>query len=329
MIHTNPGIFQPIPRVNIPAPIINEHRNISLQIDFCFINGAPFLHTVSEHINYRTTQPCTSRGRLQILRKLAEVQHKYHRRGFNITDYHADNEFDKIADDLLPATTHIRAALQHTERAERSIRTLKERVRSMVYSTPYRRMPRIMIKKMVQGANDYLNYIPSENAIGGWNMSPAGIVDGKGAINCDLLKLQFGAYVQLYRGTDNTTTSRSVGAIALTPSNEQGGYWFMSLKTGHKLHGYKWVELPISDEVIRRVEQLAAEQGQPLMENGPIFEWTPGEIIADPEDDIDMMAIEIEGVNIGDEEDDHNDEMYGEEEDDDDDEDDDDERGEA
>ena len=65
------------------------------------------------------------------------------------------------------------------------------------------------------------------------------------------------------------------------------------------------------------------------MENGPIFEWTPGEIIADPDDDIDMMAIEIEGVNIGDEEDDHNDEMYGEEEDDDDDEDDDDERGEA
>ena len=317
MIHTNPGIFQPIPRVNIPAPIINEHRNISLQIDFCFINGAPFLHTVSEHINYRTTQPCTSRGRLQILRKLAEVQHKYHRRGFNITDYHADNEFDKIADDLLPATTHIRAALQHTERAERSIRTLKERVRSMVYSTPYRRMPRIMIKKMVQGANDYLNYIPSENGIGGWSMSPAGIVDGKGAINCDMLKLQFGAYVQLYRGTDNTTTSRSVGAIALTPSNEQGGYWFMSLKTGHKLHGYKWVELPISDEVIRRVEQLAAEQGQPLMENGPIFEWTPGEIIADPDDDIDMMAIEMEGVHYRDEEDDHNDIMNEDDDDDD------------
>ena len=97
---------------------------------------------------------------------MAEVQHKYHCRGFKITDYHADNEFDKIADDLLPATTHRRAALQHTERAERSIRTLKERVRSMMYSTPYRRIPRIMIKKMVQGANDYLNYIPSEIGIG-------------------------------------------------------------------------------------------------------------------------------------------------------------------
>jgi len=66
------------------------------------------LHTVSEHINYRTTHPCTSIGRLQILRKLAEVQHKYHRRGFNITEFHADNEFDKIVDDLLPAGVGIK-----------------------------------------------------------------------------------------------------------------------------------------------------------------------------------------------------------------------------
>ena len=84
-------------------------------------------------------------------------------------------------------------------------------------------------------------------------------MDGKGAINCDLLKLQLGAYVQLYRGTDSTSASRSVGAIALTPSNEQGEYWFMSLKIGHKRHSYKWVELPNSDKVIRRVEQLAVQ----------------------------------------------------------------------
>ena len=48
----------------------------------------------------------------------------------------------------------------------------------------------------------------------------------------------------------------------------------MSLKTGHKLHRYHWVELPISDKVIDRVEQLTEEQGQPLMENGPIFKLT-------------------------------------------------------
>jgi len=79
----------------------------------------------------------------------------------------------------------------------------------------------------------------------------------------------------------------------------------MSLKTGHKLHDYKWVKLPISDEVICRVEQVAAQQGQPLRENGPTFDWTPGEIIVDPEDDIDVMIIDMEGVNYVDEESDH------------------------
>jgi len=72
----------------------------------------------------------------------------------------------------------------------------------------------------------------------------------------------------------------------------------VSLKTEHKLHGNKWVELPISDGVIRRVEQLTTQQGQSLMEIGSIFEWIAGEIIADPEDDIDMMIIEMEGVNL-------------------------------
>ena len=92
----------------------------------------------------------------------------------------------------------------------------------------------------------------------GVDVVPSNIVDGK-VLNCETLKLQFGSYVQLYRSTDNTPKSRSVGAIALMPSNEQGGYWFMSLKTGHKLQGYHWVELPVSDNVIDRVEQLAEE----------------------------------------------------------------------
>jgi len=46
------------------------------------------------------------------------------------------------------------------------------------------------------------------------------------------------------------------------------------------------------------------------VENGPIFEWSPGEIIADPEDDIDMMTIEMKGVNFDEEEDDFSDARY-------------------
>ena len=72
----------------------------------------------------------------------------------------------------------------------------------------------------------------------------------------------------------------------------------MSLKTGHKLHGYHWVKLPISDKVIKRVEQLAEEQGQPLMENGPIFEWSPGELIVEVDVDDNVKAMHKEMDNV-------------------------------
>ena len=81
-------------------------------------------------------------------------------------------------------------------------------------------------------------------------------MEGKPNLDYNTLKLKLGTYVQLYEGTNSMQVSRSVGAIALNPSNETGGYHFMSLKTGKKLHGHIWTKLPISDSVIERVEEL-------------------------------------------------------------------------
>ena len=309
MVDSRPKLYEPIPCVDVLAPIMEEHRNLSLQMDFCYVNGSPFFHTITDHICYRTTHACKSRSKAQILTILQKVQTKYYRCRFNITDYHGDNEFQKVEEELLPATLHIKAAGQHTEKTERSIRTIKERTRSMVHSTPYRRMPKLMIRALMEGSTSFLNYFPAEQGIQG-NMTPAMIVDGK-VLNCATFKLQFGSYVQLYRSTDNTPKSRSVEAIALTPSNEQGGYWFMLLKTGHKLHGYHWVELPISKDIIDKVEQLAEEQGQPIMDNGPIFEWNPGELIVDANDDADAMHEEMEEVEYPDDDDDDQDHDVG------------------
>ena len=42
--------------------------------------------------------------------------------------------------------------------------------------------------------------------------------------------------------------------------------------------------MPITEELIARIEELGKEDKQPLMENGPIFEWSPGNIILDDQD---------------------------------------------
>jgi len=45
----------------------------------------------------------------------------------------------------------------------------------------------------------------------------------------------------------------------------------MSLKTKRQLHGRQWRRLPMPDEIIDRVHQLARDEGQPEMLDGPVF----------------------------------------------------------
>ena len=77
----------------------------------------------------------------------------------------------------------------------------------------------------------------------------------------------------VYIGTTNTSEQRSIRVIALQPSNNNKGYWFMSLESGRRIHGYIWNELPIPEHVIRRVEELAEDEyAMDLDEDGcPIF----------------------------------------------------------
>ena len=51
--------------------------------------------------------------------------------------------------------------------------------------------------------------------------------------------------------------ARTILAIALDRSNDQGAYYFMSILTGQRLHSRWWNEKPVSDEVIAQVEKLA------------------------------------------------------------------------
>ena len=81
--------------------------------------------------------------------------------------------------------------------------------------------------------------------------------------------MEFGAYVQVFEDNNpsNTLRSRTLGAIALTPTgNAQGAYFFLSLATGHKISRHNWTEIPMTDTAIARVEAIAEDEGQPLLQ---------------------------------------------------------------
>ena len=61
----------------------------------------------------------------------------------------------------------------------------------------------------------------------------------------------------VYVGTHNNTKKRSVPEVVLKASNEEGGYFFMSIYSGKRLNSYIGEDLPIDQDVIDRVDQLA------------------------------------------------------------------------
>ena len=78
------------------------------------------------------------------------------------------------------------------------------------------------------------------------------------------LYLQFGEYCQVHEEDKpcKSKAARTQGVICLGPCvNLQGGFYFMSLASGENIVQYSWNAIPMTDTVIRRVNQIG--RGQP------------------------------------------------------------------
>jgi len=152
-----------------------------------------------------------------------------------------------------------------------------------------------MITHLVSDVVRCLNQFPRKNGISD-SLSPASIILGKPNPDYTCMRLEFGSYVQVFEDNEpsNTPKARSLGAIALNPTgNAQGDYFFLSLATGAKISRHQWTELPITDTAIARVEAIALNEGQPLIqESGLVVEWRPDQPIDDSEYDQDYVHVD-------------------------------------
>ncbi|KAG7373305.1 reverse transcriptase RNA-dependent DNA polymerase [Nitzschia inconspicua] len=283
--------------VDIPL-ILKDHPRVTLAMDLFFVQGNKFFHTISRDIRFRTVAPIEDRSKRSILRETLGVTDMYANRGFTVTDIHTDNEFECLRADVAPIVLNVTAADDHVGEVERSIRTIKERVRAAVNGMPYRRLPNLMIRELVRGVVTALNIFPARDGVSA-DMSPRTIVSGLPNPDYTQMKLEFGSYVQVYddpRPT-NRTNPRTIGAIALNHTgNAQGDYHFMSLVTGSRISRAQYTPLPITDEVIAAVEGIAAGQGHPVIgPDGLLFEWRPNHLIDLPADfQNDIQAVDVD-----------------------------------
>ena len=130
-----------------------------------------------------------------------KTEYKY--RGFNITDFHGNNEFEHLRDFFAPAHLHTCSANDQIVDIKRSIRKIKEQVRCGGYSIPYKKITKLMTRSLVQDMITCLNIFSSKNGISS-NLSPAAIILGSPNPYYNKLKNPFGSYAQVYIGTTNS-----------------------------------------------------------------------------------------------------------------------------
>jgi hypothetical protein len=136
---------------------------------------------------------------------------------------------------------------EHVPEVERDGRTLKERVRAVWNTLPYK-LTSDMIIGLTHYACKMVNIFPKAR-----RSFPKELFTGVKMDYKRDCKLGFGEYVQVYAEHDITSTIQSMtyGAISMGGvRNFQGTYLFMSLLTWKMIKRRTWVEMPLPGEVI-------------------------------------------------------------------------------
>ncbi|KAG7352856.1 reverse transcriptase RNA-dependent DNA polymerase [Nitzschia inconspicua] len=259
-------VHRPSPHVQtntdpVPPEILERHRDVTLATDILFVNKIPFLLTVSRDLRFVTVCDLPNRQLPTVEQELLKVVRLYEHRGFNVTSLLCDPEFE----DLRPTFPYLNpcSADEHVPEVERMIRTIKDRIRSVYVTLPYRHLPRLMVKRLVANAVLWWNALPAPDSVSDVH-SPRYLLVGRELTYDKHVRLEFGSYVQTHEDHTNDMRQRTLGAICLGPTgNSQGGHYFMSLTSGERIIRHRWTPLPMPEEAIARVSQIGRRQGMP------------------------------------------------------------------
>lgn len=190
--------------------------------------------TISRGLHFGTVENLLNRKITTVCKALNRA-----RRKFSVRTILADPEFVPLQAEMGQFQFNYCAQNEHIPEIERFIQTVKDRTQSGCNSLPFRRIPRLMVIRMVSNALFWINAFPHKDGVSS-NLSPSFILTGKQLDFAKHVRAEFGAYVQTHEEHTNDINARTLGAICLGPSgNEQGGNFFMSLATGKHIHRHR------------------------------------------------------------------------------------------
>ena len=149
----------------------------------------------------------------------------------------------------------------HVILAERVIEELKEIMRSVRFSLPFE-LANVLFPFLIIYATIRRNSVFNKSL--GLKMSPKEALTGRKLDYKRDLDMGFGDFAKVYSNVSrkNSMDRRSIDSIALYPTGNLTGAWvFLHLSTLKPIVRGRWVKVPMSDLVIKLLNDLAADKG--------------------------------------------------------------------
>ncbi len=115
-----------------PRLLVQNNKVVTMAADVFFVDGTAFLITVSRRIKFVTAEHLQVRTVTSLCKHLDRVPQVYARAGFLVITILMDREFEKVKDCLLNIESNTTSAKEHVSKAERTIRTIKERAQGII-----------------------------------------------------------------------------------------------------------------------------------------------------------------------------------------------------
>ena len=227
-----------------------------LLVDIFFIQGAVFLLGLLHPLKMRFVEHLPSgRSIKPLLEMLERMTNTAKRFRLDVKAVQSDGEsaikkLEREAKTTLPVETCERS---HTGMIEIELKTVKERQRSCSI------LPYLMcLALLVHSVLLVVSNLNKERPYGSSMPPPFEQMTGHQVEEAIDYRVPFGSYVQATAtNTDNTNAARTAGAITCRTVNRKGGVLMYQLSTKSLITRHKFTVLPLSEEVIRMLDDTA------------------------------------------------------------------------
>jgi hypothetical protein len=256
-----------------PKTMVESDKGAKLQIthqeltaDVMHVGPYKSLVSVSKPLGLTLIDTLTSQTKTELGRGLQAHINTLRSKGFEPTTVYVDPQkgLTALQGSFPGVEIDASGAGDHLPMIDTKIRRIKEIMRSVIAGLPYQ-LHKDRIKDLALYAVNRTNLKSSEGLIS--NESPRVRFTGVRPDFKSEFGLSFGDYVEAYdprshEKSNNVNVPRTQPCIALYPSANRNGSWvFWNLSTKTYVRRTQWKKLPISETIIRIMNDIAGNAG--------------------------------------------------------------------